>query len=229
MNLNKMYFKKSLLVSLTLATLCVFNFSTNKAVAEEVATLPNQVIPVEVNSKNASSGLAVGDAAGSDKSEQPEVLNPEVPAGFLKNAQRFITLPQMSEREVQDLIDDVIFELTLNHQYKRSPIKLSDNVTPIEDVSLYKLAVNQSGDRADSIYFGYMLRPRRTPQLWVYSVSQTGGMTNENLGATNGLLETIISTSFNKGQEFKSKLSLKDLTAKVVISLMWMPMGLFML
>jgi len=84
MNLNKMYFKKSLLVSLTLATLCVFNFSTNKAVAEEVATLPNQVIPVEVNSKNASSGLAVGDAAGSDKSEQPEVLNPEVPAGFFK-------------------------------------------------------------------------------------------------------------------------------------------------
>ncbi|MEY4482079.1 MAG: Type 3 secretion system secretin [Pseudomonadota bacterium] len=214
--MNNVYLKKSLLVSLTLASLFLFNSLTHKAVAEEVALSQNQVVPVEVDSRLVSPEFSVGGVAVADKSEHPEVSNQAVASGFIKNAQRFITLPQMSEREVQDLIDDVIFELTLNYQYKRSPIKLSDDLAPIEDVSLYKLAINQTGDRTDFIYFGYMFRPRRTPQLWVYSVSQAGGKTIENLGTTNGLLETIISTSFNKGQDFKSKLSLKDLTAKVV-------------
>ena len=135
---------------------------------------------------------------------------------LIKNAQRYITLPRMTEQEVKDLIDDVIFEMVLNNEFKRSPIQLSDSVVPPEGVTLYKLINSKAGGISNSIYFGYMFRPRRTPQLWVYSINQSGSVIQANSMFTDNILDKLLPEIYSKGKEFKSKLALKDLTAKVL-------------
>jgi hypothetical protein len=156
----------------------------------------------------------------SNGGNRPTTLPDESPinggAALVKNAQRYIALPQMSEKEVRDLIEDVVFELVLNHDFKRVPIQLADDLSPPEDVVTFKLATSRVGGSLNSVYFGYMLRPRRSPQLWVYSVTQAGTAIKSNIVATDKILDKVIPNIFNKGQEFKSKLALKDLSAKVI-------------
>jgi len=137
----------------------------------------------------------------------------EIPLSPIK----MIELPNMNIVEVESLIDDIVFELKTKKKFTVLPLSLDSKVPEVDSVDFYSHVSRtfKEGVVMD-IFLGYMKRPRRTPQLCIYSVKTENSEVVSNTAYTNTFIEQMISSVFDKTQEFESSLAIKDLDFKLI-------------
>ena len=103
--------------------------------------------------------------------------------------------------EVESLIDDIVFELKTKKKFTVLPLSLDSKVPEVDSVDFYSHVSRtfKEGVVMD-IFLGYMKRPRRTPQLCIYSVKTENSEVVSNTAYTNTFIEQMISSVFDKTQ-----------------------------
>ena len=130
---------------------------------------------------------------------------------------RMIELPNINIADVESLIEDIVFELKTKKKYTVLSLSLDSQVPEVDSVDFYShVSRTYKEGTVMNIFLGYMKRPRRTPQLCIYSTKTENGETSSNTAYTNKFIDNIVSSVFEKTQEFESSLSIKDLDFKLV-------------
>ena len=166
-----------------------------------------------VTKENKADTLTKNVALSADDNATKNPILDEIPLP----ASRLIELPNISIVEVEALIDDIVFELKMNEGFNVVPISLSTSVPEVEEVIFYSAIQRKLEENVyENMYFGYMKRPRRTPQLNVYSTKSVDGEILPNTLNTNMFIGDLIKKVSTKTLEYESSLSVKDLDFKLI-------------
>ena len=125
---------------------------------------------------------------------------------------QLIALPKISELQIRELIIDLIGQLEITQNYRRATsAELAQMVKPPAQVTAADAAVRVGKNGNDTLRFGYLITPRRLPQLWVYGANG-GGRPNPDLSTLVATLQTLMT----ERTKLMSRLSLADLESRVI-------------
>jgi Flp pilus assembly secretin CpaC len=146
--------------------------------------------------------------------QTPDVPSAVYPLG--KTTSRFITLPKLRVKDVENLIDDICTELQLEHGFHRNRSTFSEVVTPVDEAVTYRSVAIGEGESPNLVYFGYLLLPRQSPKLWIFSSVHQPAPNGMDVTATSPLLSSVIAEVFAKTAEYQTHLSFQDLQSDVI-------------
>src|SRR6185436_17560546 len=131
---------------------------------------------------------------------------------------RLVSLPRMTESQIREFVADAIVYLELTARYRRAGqgFKLELPALP-ERVALAGIAYRAAPAQTDVIRFGYVLHPRRLPQLWIQAVSVApGGAVVANPDGEAKTLDPILGGRLAERSKALSQLRLVDLDSRVL-------------
>lgn len=148
--------------------------------------------------------------AGSAPVPPPVYAPPPPPAAAVAgvDAGRFITLPKITEAEIRELILDGVTQLEVQRGFNRSAdaaLPAGLGAAPPQVVVVANLS-KQGFAGPEVMRLGYMIAPRRLPQLWV------GGNAQGDIAA----LEPALKVLLTERTKLMAKLRLSDLEARVI-------------
>ncbi|MEI6212123.1 MAG: hypothetical protein WCR06_10930 [bacterium] len=179
-------------------------------------------------------GLLLSATVGAQVAPDPVALSPALLSGFRSGSgqlttvqedaatppaitsSRFITLPKLRVKDVENLIDDICTELQLNHGFQRNRSTVDEAVIPVEEAVTYRAVAIGAGYQKSIIYFGYLLLPRQSPQLWIFSSVHEALPSGLEVSANAPWLDGVIKAVFAKTAEYQAHLSFQDLRSDVI-------------
>lgn len=138
------------------------------------------------------------------------------PSTARPDASRLVTLPKLSEREIREFASDLLAELELTRGYvKVAPETLKLHV-PSERITIVAAAARKSGDRTEILRFGYVIQPRRLPQLWIHGASIGPVDVKANPDAQVETLDPLMKALLNDRVKVRSSLALSELQPRTI-------------
>lgn len=131
-----------------------------------------------------------------------------------------LLLPKYSERQIRELINDLVLEIEVTKGYRRSsPDGL--NLPPVSSrIVDWGVVARGAPGKTDVLRFGYMMTERRLPQLFIYSVSMEGSgpgaQISPNPDGSAEVLDPQLRALIADRAKIRSRLALADLQAKVI-------------
>jgi general secretion pathway protein D len=129
-----------------------------------------------------------------------------------------IAVPKMTAAQAAELASDIVMQYRLTAGYRALDVKRINLVVPT-GVTLAAAMARGSGAATEHIVLGYILLPRRLPQLWV--VAWVGEVTSRSpwpplSGGANGEFGKVVQTLLTERNRMLSKLSPFELESRVL-------------
>ena len=126
---------------------------------------------------------------------------------------QLIPLPKIPESQIRELITDLIQQLEITSNYRKAnAAELAAMASPPMQITAGDAAIRTADGRQDTLRFGYLIAPRRLPQLWVYGESGNDKTPNPDLNTLGATLQTLMT----ERTKLMSKLGLGDLESRVL-------------
>lgn len=136
-------------------------------------------------------------------------------AAAMRAESRLIPLPRMPEDQIGDLISDIALELEMRQGYRR--VQDDQKMFPLPDRAVSPFMVSRkSAGKTDYIRMGYLMIPRRGPQLVVSGGSMANGTLGPNPDIGTAEFEPLVRRVLEETFRVRSKLSLNGLQANLI-------------
>jgi hypothetical protein len=128
---------------------------------------------------------------------------------------KLIALPVLSEAQIRELVTDLSLQLEVTGGYKRLAPEQAPPGIPKLPASVSAAGLVER-DRTDYFRFGYVLLPRRLPQLWVQGFSLRDGRAGPNPDGDPQALEGAVRTILSERQRLFARLKIADLESRTL-------------
>ena len=130
---------------------------------------------------------------------------------------RLIPLPIIPEKRIRELESDLALHLQITAGYRRATAEEDAAIAHVPDSIASPLTVvRDEGGARRYVRLGYVLPPRRLPQLWVQAFSMTGGQPGANPDADPATLDAALKEIFAERAKIFSRLRLADLETTTI-------------
>ncbi|HET9471781.1 MAG TPA: hypothetical protein VFO24_11810, partial [Usitatibacter sp.] len=133
---------------------------------------------------------------------------------------RLIPLPMIPEKRIRELETDLALHLQITAGYRRASADEEAAIAHAPEAITGPFAmVRDEGGARRYVRLGYVLPPRRLPQLWVQAFSMSGTQPGPNPDAEPATLDAALKQIFTERAKIFSRLRLADLaTATIPLS-----------
>jgi general secretion pathway protein D len=123
---------------------------------------------------------------------------------------QLIALPMLSAPQIREVIKDLSLQLEIVGGYRRLGLSQSPAGLPPVPESIVPVSLVVRGER-DYYRFGFVLLPRRVPQLWVQAFSFSGGVAGPHPDGDPRALEATLRGILAERSLIYSRLRISDL------------------
>ncbi len=125
---------------------------------------------------------------------------------------RLIPLPVMGEKQVRELAADLALHLEVTGGYRRIAAGKADTLPSApEAVTSVATLERSSGGARSVVRLGFVIPPRRLPQLWVQAFTQRAGAVGPNADGDPATLDVALRQIFAERSRIFAKLRINDL------------------
>jgi general secretion pathway protein D len=135
---------------------------------------------------------------------------------FLSPTARLETLPVLSDKQIEEFITDICLELEVLKGYKRTDASGLELPAYPDRISGGTTLVRKKAGGTDILRLGYLVAPRRLPQLWVYGVSQASKDSTPNADASAAILNPILKALLSDRSKLLARLPLSALRTRII-------------
>ena len=136
---------------------------------------------------------------------------PGLPAG------RLVSLPTISERQIVELAEDLAFHLEVTAGYKRATTAQAAELPPAPPAVRLAVTDVREGAERRVVRLGYVIAPRRLPQLWVQAYRMLpGGKYAPNPDADPAVWEAPLKQIIAERARIFSRLRISDLETTTI-------------
>jgi Flp pilus assembly secretin CpaC len=130
---------------------------------------------------------------------------------------RLIALPKMTEQQARELITDLALQLEVVQGYRRAPPEsFKDYAAAPDRIVVVDGVWKRTGADVQVLRFGYLIAPRRLPQLWVFGATRSTGGLTANPDMKTESLDPILQALMSERNKLMSKVSLSDLESRIL-------------
>jgi general secretion pathway protein D len=130
---------------------------------------------------------------------------------------RLIPLPMIPEKRIRELESDLGLHLQITAGYRRSTAAEDAAIAHApESIAAPLTMVRDEGGARRYVRLGYVLPPRRLPQLWVQAFSMNGTQSSPNPDADPATLDAALKEIFTERAKIFSRLRLADLETTTI-------------
>lgn len=152
---------------------------------------------------------------GAPASARPSYVVPEPSSGLPPG--RLLPLPIMPEKLLRELAIDLGLHLEITAGYKRVSMDAVRDLPPIPaSVSPAVVLVRESAGAKNVVRLGFIMPPRRLPQLWVQGFTMQGARAVPNPDADPATLDVALKQIIAERKSIFGKLRLTDLAVATI-------------
>ncbi|HEX3096169.1 MAG TPA: hypothetical protein VHQ02_00545 [Usitatibacter sp.] len=130
---------------------------------------------------------------------------------------RLVPMPMIPEKRIRELESDLALHLQLTAGYRRATADDEAAIAHAPESILSPLTiVRDEGGARRYVRLGYVLPPRRLPQLWVQAFSMNGTQSGPNPDAEPPSLDAALKEIFTERSKIFSRLRLADLETTTI-------------
>ena len=163
-------------------------------------------------------GAAPGGFPGAPAAARPTYVVPDPTSGLPPG--RLLPLPLLHEKRIRELASDLAQHLQLTADYRNaSSTDLAGFAKVPPQVTAAESLVRDDGGARSVVRIGYVMPPRRLPQLWVQAFTMTGGQAGPNPDGDAAKLDPALKEILAERAKIFARLRLSDLaTATIPLS-----------
>lgn len=149
--------------------------------------------------------------------DSARLLAPPDPSVFVAEASRLVQLPRLTEAQIREYISDLVIQLELAKGYRVAAKDFGLRLPDITDkIKLTATVTKQGANTIDVLRFGYVIQPRRLPQLWIYGITVTPAAIEINRDFEPDSLDAVLRSVLSERMKTLSNLSVRDLESRVL-------------
>ena len=130
---------------------------------------------------------------------------------------RLIPLPMLPEKRIRELESDLALQMQITAAYRRATAQEESALPQVPEsiVAPVTMSRDEAGARR-YVRMGYVLSPRRLPQLWVQAFVMNGTQVGPNPDADPATVDAALKEIFTERAKIFSRLRLADLTTTTI-------------